>query len=118
MNEKVVTAEELFNKHCHINYDKSDLDAIRKVMIEFASLHVKAALNEIKDMMVDNYHTISEDGITKGIFKTQKEALDLANKLNNDTMPEIYHDWRKVTRLSETYDKDSVLRRYPLSNIK
>lgn len=80
-------------------------------MIEFAKLHVKAALEAAANKTYETYHTICEDGTTKGVFKTQKEALDLANKLTNETV--LYHDWTKVTRLGGGMSKDSILNAYP-----
>ena len=41
------------------------------------------------------YQTIGEDGV-KGEFDTQKEALDLANKLNTE-QDIYYYDWCVIT---------------------
>lgn len=47
----IPTAEEIFKQafntsHCHIDYDKAGLITIKQAMIEFAKLHVEAALKE------------------------------------------------------------------------
>jgi hypothetical protein len=86
-----------------LGYNKTD-------MIEFAKYHVDAALKGVGEKMFDTYHTVCEDGTTKGVFKTQKEALDLANDLNSKS--ELYHDWTKVTRLIGGWDKDLILGSY------
>lgn len=89
---------------------------IERAMVEFAKLHVEAALESASKKMFDNYHTICEDGKIKGVFKTQKEALDLANKLN--ARSKLYHDWVKVTRLIGGYGKESILTSYSPDNIE
>ena len=104
--EKIPTANELFEQYHGFEADSSSRDII-SLMIEFAKLHVEAALKEASEKMFDTYHTICEDGTTKGVFKTQKEALNLANKLNAKS--ELYHDWVKVTRLIGGCDKESIL---------
>lgn len=67
---------------------------------------IKQALETVTEKMYETFHTICEDGSTKGVFKTQKEALDFANILNNKT--NLYHDWVKVTRLNGGMDKQSI----------
>jgi hypothetical protein len=54
MENNIPTAEELFKEvfntnHCHIDYDKAGLETIKQAMIEFAKLHVQAALKEALD---------------------------------------------------------------------
>ena len=110
--EKIPTAKQLFDKMLEADEECTSTE----MMIEFAKIHVKAALKEVSEKMFDTYHTICEDGTTKGVFKTQKEALNLANKLNAKS--KLYHDWVKVTRLIGGYDKDSILNSYSLDNIK
>lgn len=109
--EKIPTAEEFLNWKPGIF-----ADPVADWMIEFAKMHVEAALKEASEKMFDTYHTVCEDGTTKGVFKTQKEALNLANQLNAKS--KLYHDWVKVTRLIGGYDKDSILKSYSLDNIK
>jgi len=46
------------------------------------------------------YNTVGrENGIhvIKGQFKTQKEALDLANELNRK-FPDLYYDWNQTNK--------------------
>lgn len=109
----VQTAEEFLKRDESGVYTEVD---ITKAMIDFAKLHVEHALKEASEKMFDTYHTVCEDGTTKGVFKTQKEALNLANQLNAKS--KLYHDWVKVTRLIGGYDKDSILNSYPLDKIK
>lgn len=98
-----------FNTSRHSNQDVA-------MMIEFAKLHVEEALKEASDKLYDTYHTVCEDGTTKGVFKTQEEALNFANTLNNTT--NLYHDWVKVVRLDGGMGKSSILNSYPLDKIK
>lgn len=119
--EKIPTADEFLNKeYYHIVLDSKDtwvnVGDIERAMVEFAAIHVEAALKSASKKMFDNYHTICEDGKIKGVFKTQEEALNLANKLNAKS--KLYHDWVKVTRLIGGYDKDSILTSYSPDNIK
>ena len=71
--------------------------------------------DEILSKMYEKYHTVCEDGITKGVFSTQQEALDHANKLNSKS--NRYHDWIKVTRLNGGIDKD-LLKKFPIHFLK
>jgi hypothetical protein len=87
-----------------------------EIMVEFAKLHVEAALKEASGKLYDTYHTVCEDGTTKGVFRTQQEALNLANHLNETT--DLYHDWNRVVRLGGGMSKDTILNSYPLTNIK
>jgi len=73
---------------------------------EYTQSVIKQALETAAEKMYETFHTICEDGSTKGVFKTQKEALDFANILNNKT--NLYHDWVKVTRLNGGMDKKSI----------
>jgi hypothetical protein len=108
---EIPTAEEFLQ-----NSDKTTFNAIENTMIEFAKLHVEAALKEASDKLYDTYHTICEDGTIKGVFRTQQEALNLANHLNKTT--DLYHDWNKVVRLGGGMSKNTILNSYPLTNIK
>jgi hypothetical protein len=67
---------------------------------------IKDALDIVDKKLYETFHTVCEDGSTKGVFKTQKEALDFANILNNKTT--LYHDWVKVVRLNGGMDKKSI----------
>lgn len=107
-----MTAKQLFDKMLEEDAECTSTE----MMIKFAKLHVEAALESVSKKMFDNYHTICEDGKIKGVFKTQKEALDLANKLNAKS--KLYHDWVKVTRLIGGYGKESILTSYSLDNIE
>jgi hypothetical protein len=123
---KIPTAKKLINSKesdgvflSNGNYYYSeyiDLKKVRKLMIEFAKLHVEAALKEASCKLYDTYHTVCEDGTTKGVFKTQEEALNFANTLNNTT--KLYHDWVKVVRLGGGMSIESILNSYPLDKIK
>jgi len=119
---KNITAEDILREYIDF-YDINGNDTVEllpltiaDIMIQFAVIHVETTLKEASEKMFDTYHTICEDGTTKGVFKTQKEALNLANELN--TKSKLYHDWVKVTRLIGGYDKDSILTSYSLDNIK
>jgi hypothetical protein len=117
--EKIPTAKEIIDidyYHLHLDTDSICLGSIETAMIEFAKLHVEAALKEVSGKMFNTYHTVCEDGSTKGVFKTQEEALNLADKLNFNSR--LYHDWVKITRLIGGYYEDSILNSYPLENIK
>jgi hypothetical protein len=117
--EKIPTAKELIETdyyHLHLDTDSICLGSIETAMIEFAKLHVEAALKEVSCKLYDTYHTVCEDGTTKGVFKTQEEALNFANTLNNTT--KLYHDWVKVVRLGGGMSTDSILKSYPLENIE
>lgn len=49
-------------------------------------------------IMETKYQTVGREQngfVVKGEFNTQKEALDLANKLNSEQSI-FYYDWRKV----------------------
>jgi hypothetical protein len=111
---EIPTAEEFLESQ-HKTVPNIEFD-IRKVMIEFAKLHVEAALKESSGKLYDTYHTVCEDGTTKGVFRTQQEALNLANHLNETT--DLYHDWNRVVRLGGGMSKDTILNSYPLDNIK
>ena len=65
---------------------------------EYTTSVIKQALEIVTEKTYETYHTVCEDRSTKGVFETQKEALDLANKLNRET--NLYHDWNRVIRLS------------------
>jgi hypothetical protein len=122
--EKIPTAKELIRlQFCEGEFDEimdclngSIEPDITQAMIEFAKLHVEQALKEVSCKLYDTYHTVCEDGTTKGVFKTQEEALNFANTLNNTT--KLYHDWVKVVRLGGGMSTDSILNSYPLENIK
>ena len=120
--EKIPTAEDILREY--IDFDDINGNdtvellplTIADIMIQFAVIHVEAALKSASKKMFDNYHTICEDGKIKGVFKTQEEALNLANKLNAKS--KLYHDWVKVTRLIGGCDKESILTSYSSDNIK
>lgn len=111
--EKIPTVEEFLEDNLS-NPTKGWSE--KKRLIEFAKLHVEAALNAVQAKIHDTYHTVCEDGTTKGVFKTQKEALNLANELNSTS--KLYHDWVRVDRLNAGYKKEMVEYIYPLENIK
>jgi hypothetical protein len=121
MNE-IVTAEEILREY--IDFDDINGNdtvellplTIADIMIEFATIHVEAALNGASDKLYDTYHTVCEDGTVKGVFRTQQEALNLANHLNETT--DFYHDWNKVVRLGGGMSKHTILNSYSLDNIK
>jgi hypothetical protein len=106
------TAKELFYKMLEENEECTSTE----MMIEFAKLHVEAALKESSGKLYDTYHTVCENGTVKGVFRTQQEALNLANHLNETT--DLYHDWNRVVRLGGGMSKDTILNSYPLDNIK
>ena len=108
---KIPTAEKFLKMN---NIKAYPIDT--QMMIEFAKLHVEAALKESSGKLYDTYHTVCEDGTTKGVFRTQQEALNLANHLNETT--DLYHDWNRVVRLGGGMSKDTILNSYPLTNIK
>jgi hypothetical protein len=115
--EQIPTAKEF----CRQRHNESDstiswIDFNEMVMIEFAKLHVEQALKVASGKLYDTYHTVCENGTVKGVFRTQQEALNFANHLNETT--DFYHDWNKVVRLGGGMSKDSILNSYPLTNIK
>ncbi len=110
--EKYLQGSETYDK----DYPTISLYDAEQRMIEFAKLHVAAALKEASGKLYDTYHTVCEDGTTKGVFRTQQEALNLANHLNETT--DLYHDWNRVVRLGGGMSKDTILNSYPLDNIK
>ncbi len=112
--EKIPTAEEFLESQ-HETVPNIEFD-IRQVMIEFAKLHVEQALKEVSNKLYDTYHTVCEDGSVYGVFRTQQEALNLANHLNETT--DFYHDWNRVVRLGGGMSKDTILNSYLLTNIK
>jgi hypothetical protein len=122
--EKIPTAEEFLKKNFspHTGEGTGDIyeyyypEDVLEIMIEFAKLHVEQALKEASGKLYDTYHTVCEDGTTKGVFKTQEEALNFANTLNSTFT--LYHDWVKVVRLGGGMSTDSILNSYPLENIK
>jgi hypothetical protein len=119
---KVPTAEEFlrdFKDEIGLRSQSSPLGSEGteiEALIDFAKLHCEAQLKAIIEKFYDTYHTICEDGTTKGVFVTQKEALNYANELNNKS--NLYHDWVKVVRLNGGLDKDSIIKAYNLNNIK
>lgn len=82
-------------------------------MVEFAKMQVETAKKEIADKVIVRYNTVCEDGTIKGVFNTQQEALDLANKLNGKS--KLYHDWN-ISYICP--GKEAILSTYPLENIK
>lgn len=118
--EKIPTAEEVIDKMVKFASVNDTINctvySLSQVMIEFAKLHVEQALKVASGKLYDTYHTVCENGTVKGVFRTQQEALNLANHLNETT--DFYHDWNKVVRLGGGMSKDSILNSYPLTNIK
>jgi hypothetical protein len=116
--EKIPTAEEFYSSYCNNRNSTGTLNGFERLDIlkEFARLHVEAALKESSGKLYDTYHTVCENGTVKGVFRTQQEALNLANHLNETT--DLYHDWNIVVRLGGGMSKDSILNSYPLTNIK
>ena len=113
--EQIPTAKEFYQNYIEENNHDSHVD-IEEMLIEFAKLHVEAALKESSGKLYDTYHTVCENGTVKGVFRTQQEALNLANHLNETT--DLYHDWNRVVRLGGGMSKDTILNSYPLDNIK
>ena len=63
----IPTAEEFFktefnNSSCHIDYDTAGLNTIKRSMIEFAKLHVEAALKEASEKAALDYGDYIADG--------------------------------------------------------
>lgn len=77
---------------------------------ELLSSVIQDSLKVVTERLYETFHTVCEDGSTKGVFKTQKEALDFANILNSKT--NFYHDWIKVVRLNGGMDKQSITNQY------
>jgi hypothetical protein len=113
--EKIPTAKAFYQNYIEENNHDSHVD-IEEMLIEFAKMHVEQALKEASNKLYDTYHTICEDGSVHGVFRTQQEALNLANHLNETT--DFYHDWNKVVRLGGGMSKDTILNSYSLDNIK
>ena len=116
---EIPTAAEFLMKEEFVDtleYKQGYLNNVKNYMIEFAKLHVEAALKESSGKLYDTYHTVCEDGTVKGVFRTQQEALNLANHLNETT--DFDHDWNRVVRLGGGMSKDTILNSYPLDNIK
>ena len=84
--KKLPTADEF--------YDKSDHDSIIDIMIDFAKLHVEAALKEASK-------------------KTFVEFIDLTSDEIFDYSDVLYDD-----NIGITVNKESILNAYPLTNIK
>jgi hypothetical protein len=77
-----------------------------KDLIAFAKLKVEEAFERLSKSSMIKYHTVCEDGTTKGVFNTQQEALDLANKLNETS--NLYHDYCKLTQLGGGMDLEGL----------
>lgn len=103
------TAEEFFTSVVGENPDEFNR-SIKECMIEFAKLHVEAALKEVKKTMVEyTDKKFSEIDMYK--------FADYTWKNSPNTHPE--YDEEMLERPNETVDnKDSILNSYPLENIK
>lgn len=107
--DNMITAKDFWDNACKNEKLKSPAD----IMIDFAKLHVEAALKEASEKITIFYNTVCEDGSIKQSFKTQDEALSLANKLNETS--KLYYDYNIHNRC---LGKDSILNAYSLENIK
>ena len=96
--EKVTTAKELLNKRVYITKDgiedvHDSVSAVATAMIDFAKMHVEAALKEAsKNATV----TLGEDWVRK-----QEEI----------------HPNQLISSITVKVGEDSILNSYPLSNI-
>lgn len=86
--KKLPTADEF--------YDKSDHDSIIDIMIDFAKLHVEAALKEASEKA----ETIHDGSV----------VAELCNMSGNPKLKDI--------TLNDLIWKPSILNAYPLTNIK
>ncbi len=93
----VPTAEEFIENdyyHLHLDTDSICLASIHDAMIEFAKLHVEAALKEASESRCIKMH----------------DKIWFAQSLEPGT--------KILDRVNITVDKDSILNSYPLENIK
>ena len=98
----IPTAEELYRDtkiNSNLDLFSDDVPHLVKLMIEFAKLHVEAAL---------------EEAVEKGLIESNLKD----KRINNNEIIRNYPPKEEYFVNSITINKDSILNAYPLTNIK